>query len=43
MAVAYDLVELLVGHFEETFCLTVGVVLQTLPAQDRILEGDRQR
>jgi hypothetical protein len=43
MAVAYDLVELLIGHSEEAFCLPVSVIPQALLAQERILEGDRQR
>jgi hypothetical protein len=43
MAVAYDLVELLVGDVEEAFRFTVGIVPQALLAKNRILEGDRQR
>jgi hypothetical protein len=43
MAVAYDLVELLVGNVEEAFRFTVGIIPQALLAKNRILEGDRQR
>jgi hypothetical protein len=43
MAIADDLVQLLVGQLEEPLRFTVAIVSQTGCAEDRILEGDRDR
>src|SRR5690242_3604940 len=43
MAVADDLVKLIVGHFEEAFRLAIRIVAQPLLAQNRVVERDRQR
>lgn len=43
MAMANDLMQLPVAHFEEAFGFAISVVPQALGAKDRILESDRDR